>query len=115
MVRTALVIIAAVGLISSSAFAAGSSAKGRELFNNPKFAGNKTGNSCNTCHPNGSGLENAGSKKEFHIMGGTQHSLEEAVIACIKGALNGKPIKTGSAEMSDITAYIRSLGLNKRQ
>ena len=51
--------------------------KGKIHFNNPEFAGGKK--ACNSCHPNGYGLKEAGTKNNFTIMGVQVDSLEEAV------------------------------------
>ena len=91
----------AVGIVFSFAFAVGDVAKGKVLFNDPEFAGGTSGKSCNSCHPDGKGLEKAGTKKE--------KSLEEAVNMCIENALEGKAIDTKSQDMEDIVAYIKSL------
>lgn len=111
----------ATGLLFTAAFAAhdvgsgtaavvaGDVAKGKALFNDTKFAGATSGKSCNTCHPNGKGLEMAADKKEFNIMGKKQKSLEEAVNFCIENAIKGKAIDTASNQMKDIVAYIKSL------
>jgi len=88
-----------VNLIFSLAIAAGDMEKGKALFNDPKFGGGAAGVSCNSCHPDGKGLEKAADKKD----------LEKFVNACIKNALKGKGIDTKSAEMADIVAYIKSL------
>jgi cytochrome c len=88
-----------VSLIFSLAIAAGDMEKGKALFNDPKFGGGTAGVSCNSCHPDGKGLEKAADKKD----------LEKFVNACIKNALKGKGIDTKSAEMADIVAYIKSL------
>lgn len=82
--------------------------RGKALFDDPYFAGGVK--PCNSCHPNGRGLGKAAQKKEFHIMGKTQKSLEEAVNFCIVNANKGKAIDKGSEEMKDIVAYIKSLG-----
>lgn len=110
MGKTVMFAIAIAALTISIASAAGDAARGKALFNDPKFAGATSGNSCNTCHPGGSGLEHAGTKKEFHIAGKTQRSLEEAVNACIEYAIGGKALDLRSTEMQDITAYIKSFG-----
>jgi cytochrome c len=104
-----LMLMCSIFVASGIALAAGNAAKGKALFNNPKFAGATSGRSCNTCHPDGKGLKQAGSKKEFHIAGEAQNSLEDAVNACIINAIAGKAIDPESAEMQDIVAYIRSL------
>ena len=88
-----------VSLIFSLAMAAGDMEKGKALFNDPKFGGGTAGVSCNSCHPDGKGLEKAADKKD----------LEKFVNTCIKNALKGKGIDTKSAEMADIVAYIKSL------
>lgn len=84
--------------------------RGKILFNDTNFGQGTSGGSCNTCHPGGRGLESAGEKEVFHIMGQTQHSLEEAVNACIVAALKGTSIPVDSSQMQDIVAYIRSIG-----
>ena len=81
--------------------------RGKALFNDPKFAGGIR--SCNSCHPNGKGLEEAGKKKEFRVMGKTLRSLEDVVNLCIEMGNKGKPIDVKSSEMADIVAYIKSL------
>ncbi len=98
------------GLIAA-AFAAGDAAQGKVLFNDPAFAHGER--ACSLCHPDGKGLEHAAGKKEFHVAGGTQKSLEEAVNACIVYAAKGRAIDPASAEMADIVAYIRSLKAKK--
>ena len=104
-----IICMIATGLLFTAAFAAGDIEKGKALFNDTKFAGATSGNSCKTCHPNGAGVEKSGDKKEFNIMGGKQNSLEEVVNVCIEMALKGKVIDTKSSQMKDIVAYIKSL------
>jgi cytochrome c len=82
--------------------------RGKALFMDKNFAGGIK--ECNSCHPNGKGLEKAGTKKKFKIMGKRQNSLEEAVNFCIVNANKGKAIKEDSDEMKDIVSYIKSLG-----
>jgi len=88
-----------VNLVFSLAIAAGDGEKGKALFNDPKFGGGTAGVSCNSCHPDGKGLEKAADKKD----------LEKFVNTCIKNALKGKGIDTKSTEMADIVAYLKSL------
>lgn len=83
--------------------------RGKTLFNDTKFGGGTAGKSCNSCHPNGKGLEKSADKKEFGIMGKKQKGLEEAVNFCIEMALKGKAIDPKSEQMKDIVAYIKSL------
>jgi cytochrome c553 len=106
-IRVAIFAMIVLGLILSGVFAA-DAVKGKALFNDPKFANGTAGKSCNSCHPDGKGLEKAGEKKEFKIMGKTQNSLEEAVNFCIENANKGNPIDPRSDKMKDIVAYIKS-------
>lgn len=82
--------------------------RGKAHFNNQAFAGGKK--SCNACHPNGRGLEGAGAKPSFTIMGGQQASLEEAINVCIVNANKGNALAVDSVEMQEMASYIRSLG-----
>ena len=107
IVKVVLISLLVVGLAVTFSFAAGDAAKGKAMFNDPKFAGGSK--ACNECHPNGKGLEKAGEQKEFHVMKQTQKSLEEAVNACIVGANKGKAIDVKSQQMQDVVAYIKSL------
>lgn len=84
--------------------------RGKSIFNDAKLGGGTSGKSCNSCHPDGKGVEKSGEKKEFGIMGKQQKSLEEAVNFCIENALKGKAIDSKSGQMKDIVAYIKSLG-----
>jgi len=109
ILRVALLSLVILGLIFSVAFAMKHrpEERGKALFKDPKaFGGSKA---CNECHKNGEGVEKAGTKKEFNIMGKKQKSLEEAVNFCIVNASKGKAIDAKSAQMKDITAYIKSL------
>ena len=81
--------------------------RGKTHFNNPAFAGGRK--SCNTCHPNGRGLEGAGAKTKFSIMGGEQSSLEDAINVCIVNANKGNAIDDNSTEMQELISYIKSL------
>ncbi len=107
--KIALLSLIVFSFVISYAFAAGDIVKGKALFNDIKFAGGTAGKSCNSCHPEGRGLEKSADKKEFNIFGKTQKSLEEAVNICIEMANKGKAIDVKSAEMADIVSYIKSL------
>jgi len=115
LLKIILIPLIVVALAYTVAFAAGNVAKGKALFNDPKFGNGTSGKSCNSCHPNGKGLEKAGDKKEFNIMGMKQNSLEEAVNFCIENPLKGKAIDTKSKQMKDIVAYIKSLKMMKKK
>jgi cytochrome c553 len=107
VIRIAILTMITLGLISG-VFAADVS-KGKALFNDSKLGGGTSGKSCNSCHPDGKGLEKSADKKEFMIMGKSQKSLEEAVNFCIEMALKGKAIDPKSTDMANIVAYIKSL------
>ena len=97
--KITMLCMISLSLIFSLAIAAGDMEKGKALFNDPTFGGGTAGVSCNSCHPDGKGLEKAADKKD----------LEKFVNACIKNTLKGKGIDPKSAEMADIVAYIKSL------
>ena len=82
--------------------------RGKAHFNSQTFAGGKK--SCSACHPNGRGLEGAGAKTSFAIMGGQQASLEEAINICIVNANKGNALAVDSVEMQELASYIKSLG-----
>ena len=79
------------------------------FFNDVNFGSGTSEKSCNSCHPDGKGLEKTVDKKEFNIMGQKQNSLEEAVNVCIEMALKGKAIDPESEDMVNFVAYIKSL------
>jgi cytochrome c len=94
--------------ITALSFAAGDVTKGKALFNDSELAGGTAGKSCNSCHPDGKGLENAGMKKQFNLGGKKQTGLKEAINTCIENALKGKALDKESQEMKDLAAYIKS-------
>jgi cytochrome c len=118
-VNIVLVSLMTVGILFISPFAvdntvkaemkAGDISKGMILFKDPSFGSSKNRMSCNTCHPNGRGLEKAGDKTDFAVMGAKQGSLEAVVNFCIVNPLKGKAIDMESEDMKDIVAYIKSL------
>jgi cytochrome c len=108
-VKMVLFSVIISSILCALAFAGGDAERGKTLFNDPKIGGATSGKSCNTCHPSGSGLEQAGTKKEFHLGGLKQGTLEEAINFCIEKALNGNPLEIQTQEMQDLTAYIKSL------
>jgi cytochrome c len=85
--------------------------RGKAHFNAPSFAGGKI--ACNSCHPDGKGLETAATKKKLMTPAGPADSLEEAINLCIVNAAKGEAIDPDSARMKDLIAYIRSLGDKK--
>jgi len=105
-----ITIIAVITLGVAFAFAAGSAENGKKLFNDPALAGSANSRSCNTCHPDGKGLESAGTKQFTSFMRQDMASLEEVVNTCITNPLGGKALEADSKEMQDIVAYIKSIG-----
>jgi cytochrome c peroxidase len=105
----ALAVFSAVALMASLSYAGGDVATGKDLFNDPGLGTN--GNTCNSCHPAGRGLEHAGDpgRTEWINPGGKWLSLEDANNVCIMMALKGKTIDPRGQMMQDLTAYIRSL------
>ena len=88
-----------IGFTFSPAFSAGDVAKGKALFNDTQLGNNTSGKSCNSCHPDGKGLEKAGERKD----------LAQFANACIENALKGKAINPKSQEMKNLVTYIKSL------
>jgi cytochrome c len=111
--RLVLVSLFVLSLGLTFAFAAGDVENGKKLFNDPKFAGGTAGKSCNSCHPDGKGLEKSGTKKKFGGMFAKAKNLQEVVNMCIMNPMKGKPIDPKSKEMADIVAYIKSLAPKK--
>ncbi len=105
-------VLVILGLLITIAFvyAEGDVERGKKLFNDPAFAGSTNDRSCNICHKNGKGLENAGNKKYTSFMRFKVKTLEDVVNLCIEKPLKGKPLDKDSQDMKDIVAYIKSLG-----
>lgn len=72
---------------------------GQHLFESTALG--TTGKSCARCHPGGEGLRETGSY--------TAEQLREMINFCIRDALKGKPLPTGSQELEALYAYVRSL------
>jgi mono/diheme cytochrome c family protein len=109
--RTMAVIAILMLVASSLALAAHYTPvdRGKALFNDPKLGNGTAGKSCNTCHPDGKGLEGIGSKKEWKTPGGTFRTIEQAVNICIEMALKGKALNVKSRQMKDLVSYLMSL------
>jgi cytochrome c peroxidase len=72
---------------------------GRKLFNDPALGGASGTMSCNSCHPSGKGLGQAGGNPK----------LSGKINNCITGALKGRSLGADSPEMQSLLLYIRSL------
>ncbi len=84
---------------------------GKALFNDPELG--FTGLSCNTCHPDGRGLENTSTKKKWTIGGRVHSTLEGAINYSIVTGLRGNALNIESVEMQSLVLYIKSLGGKK--
>ncbi len=99
VLKIALLSTISFGLSFSFAFSAGDVTKGKILFNDAKLGGGTAGRSCNSCHPDGKGLEKAAGRQD----------LAQVINSCIENALQGKGLGPKSVEMADLIAYIKSL------
>jgi cytochrome c peroxidase len=101
VLRTMFFIVLGVALVVSIVYAAQevSVDKGKALFNDPSLGTN--GKTCNTCHPNGKGLEKSGAMSD----------LEDLINGCITIPLKGKALDVKSAEMRSMALYIKSLSV----
>ncbi len=59
-----------------------------------------SGQSCNSCHPDGQGMAKSAAKA----------NLAETINTCIVKALKGKALDVKSVEMQSMVLYIQSLG-----
>lgn len=75
-----------------------SAEKGKALFNDVKLG--TSGQSCNSCHPDGQGMAKAATKAD----------LAETINTCIAKALKGKALDVKSVEMQSLVLYIQSFG-----
>ena len=94
-----------VTALSAGTAHSGDIGNGKALFNDVNLGTN--GKSCNTCHSGGKDID--GSKNTFKILGSEQEGIEDAANFCIEMALNGKPLEKGSAKMSALASYLRTL------
>ena len=92
-----LAVIFASGIVSAAQQGA-SIEKGKAFFNDPQLGTN--GKTCNSCHPNGKGLERSGSKPD----------LVDTINGCITIPLKGKALDPKSVQMESLVLYIKSLG-----
>jgi len=72
---------------------------GQQLFNDPNFGGSTNESSCNTCHADGKGLENAMGKKK----------LSKLINTCLVEKMAGEKIDGRKAPIRSIKMYIKSL------
>ena len=102
MTRKVTGILIAIFILSVAQIGFSGDAKiiefGKQLFNDPTFASSTNENSCNSCHPEGKGID--------AIEGG---DYTEMINRCIVGALKGQPLESDSEKMLAVQAYLQSL------
>jgi cytochrome c peroxidase len=108
ILKVLVLLLIGAAFICSSAFA-GDAKRGKDLFNDPKLGGATSGKSCNSCHPGGKGLEDAGDRKVWKMMGKKFNSLEAVINWDIEKALHGSALDPKGVDMADLVAYIKSL------
>ncbi|HEY6012338.1 MAG TPA: hypothetical protein VIX18_12820 [Nitrospirota bacterium] len=74
---------------------------GKALFKDAKLG--TSGKTCDSCHTDGKGIENAGAKGD----------LEKTINACVTTPLKGTALDAKSVEMQSLVLYIKSLGEKK--
>lgn len=89
--------------------------RGKALFNDTMLGGGTSGKSCNTCHPDGKGLEGTANKKEWKTPGGDFKTIEEAVNICITMALQGTALDVKSGQMKDLVSYMKTIKAKEDQ
>ncbi|MCB2180804.1 MAG: cytochrome-c peroxidase [Desulfobulbaceae bacterium] len=91
----------AVVFMSFPVFAEDASVElGKKLFNDSGLGASKNSTSCNVCHPNGEGLQNAGKNPQ----------LTKMINKCIVGPLQGEKLNEQTVAMQSLKMYIESLG-----
>jgi cytochrome c553 len=96
-----LVTSFAITLMSVPAVAEEASVElGQKLFKNSGLGASQNAINCNTCHPNGEGMEEAGEKPNLAAM----------INKCIVGPLKGEKLNEQTVAMQSLKMYIQSLG-----
>ena len=88
-------------ITGTSVFAASKSSveSGMAMFNDPKLGESTNDSSCNSCHAEGKGLENAGEAKK----------LSKLINNCVVGQMAGNKLDGRLAAMRSLKMYIKSL------
>lgn len=95
-------------------------AQGLQIFNHDKFGGVRT---CSTCHvnggttmgrlPNGAPIPSlVGAAAQFPKYKPTAHrvvTLEQQLVHCIRGGVQGKPPAASTSQMTDLITYLTKL------
>ena len=72
---------------------------GKEMFNDPKLSGSTNESSCNSCHAEGKGLENAAANKKF----------TKLINSCLVGKMEGEKMDGRKVAMRSLKMYIKTL------
>lgn len=90
--------------LSGSSYAGQSSVElGTLLFHDPALGGSRNEKSCNTCHPDGRGLEQATRRS----------NLTEVIKSCILGPMDGNRVDARRVDLRSLKMFIESLGQRK--
>jgi cytochrome c peroxidase len=73
---------------------------GKNLFNDPTLGGSTNDKTCNSCHDNGEGLDQAGKNPK----------LSKVINKCVTGPLKGSKLDGRNVQMRSLKMYIQSLG-----
>lgn len=76
---------------------------GMLLFHDPALGGSRNEKSCNTCHPDGRGLERATRRS----------NMTEIIKSCILGPMDGNRVDARRIDLRSLKMYIESLGEHK--
>lgn len=99
MKRAFFVALALIFSTSVTAMDTPTAALGEKLFNDSSLG--TTGNSCASCHPNGSKLEESKSYDD--------EMLSEMINFCIRDALKGEMLAPESTELNALRLFVRQL------
>lgn len=77
---------------------------GEALFHDSTLG--KNGKSCATCHPGGKGLEGVSEKTGWSAGGASFATVEGAINACVRGALEGPSLSENSYPTKSLALYL---------
>lgn len=102
MKKALISVLVVVMVMAAGTVVAGKSSieQGKMLFNDPTLGGSTNDSTCNSCHPDGKGLEKAGDNDK----------LASVINRCITGPLKGEKIDGRSVAMRSLKMYILSFG-----
>lgn len=87
--------------------------RGKTLFNDKSLG--TSGQTCNTCHPNGGNFDDLGCKyPKYWGMAKKVMTLSQVVNWCIANPLKGKALAWDDQKLTDLTAYCASVKPSKK-